>query len=140
MTLAEATLTLGDYGVIGGMLLMFCGAITTLTLFTARMQARRIEVVEKRTDGQLIDVHHKFDGQVGDLAERVDTRFLRIDRDKADKHEWAREIASARAKMDNLSTQMARMESKLDANFGVAAMVGKLVDELVKHREVRTDG
>lgn len=74
------TLTLGDYGVIGGMLLAFCGAIT----FTARAQTRRIEVVELqvvskvshddwvRVMGSLQNRQEQMSGQLSELIGKVD--------------------------------------------------------------------
>ncbi len=112
--LAEVTLTIADWGVLGTMLLALGGAITTLVLFTSRSQTRRIEVVEEQAR-QLV-------------------------KDKTDKHEWARELHASRERMDEVSTAITQIGSKLDANFGVAAVAAQIVDELRQLREAQTNG
>lgn len=108
MTLAAVTLQLGDYAVMGGMLAGTATVTTVLMLANVKGLGRRVDVVE---------------GRVADVEKR-----------KADKFEWARENLLARRKMDAVATQLAGLDAKLDASVGVAANVGRLVEELSRWR------
>ena len=130
--MAAISLGLGDYAVIGGMLIALGGLMTTVMMSNVKTLATRIERAETQID-------------------RVDDRVAKVEKAKADKHEWARETLLARSKMEKLSGQIGRVDAKLDANFGIAASVRQLADEIVRLgqakaaelarlREVKTDG
>jgi len=107
--IADITLSLSDYGVLGGMLTAATAVLATLLLAQAKGQNRRIDVVE---------------ASVRDL-----------EKNKADKHEWAREALVTRNKLDDVNRAMARIEGKIDTSFGVAAAVSRIAEELKKSRE-----
>ena len=115
--LATVSLTLGDYAVIGGMLMV----MTTTLLFNLKTLTRRVEVVETRI------------GQVEN--DRVE-----IERHKVDKVEWARETMNARKEIGQLAGGMRRVEGKLDVNFGMSAAITGLTAELAKQRESAGNG
>ena len=104
MTLAAVTLGLQDYAVIGGMMM----AANVIVLAYLRSLSSRVD--------------------------RVETRVAAVEKDKVDKHDWAREVVLTRGKMDRVSGQIATLDGKFDATVGVAANVGRLVDELAKRR------
>jgi DNA polymerase II large subunit len=114
VSLAAVTLELGDYAALGTMLAVATSVPAMLLLANVKGLSRRIDVVEDR---------------VG-----------KTEKGKADKHEWARETILARDKMEQLSGQLQRLEAKLDANFGVAANIARLVDEMGKWREAKPHG
>lgn len=114
VSLAAVTLELGDYAMLGTMIVVTAGLTTTLLLANIKGLARRIDVVEDRVAS--------------------------IEKSKADKHEWARETLQARHKMEKLSAQVERVDAKLDGNFGVAANIARLVDEMTKWREANAHG
>ena len=112
MMLGEMALGLGDYGLIATMLGGVTGVVVVLVQGNIKALAGRIDRVEDRVD--------------------------QIQKGKADKHEWARETLLARGKMGDLAAQISRVDAKLDANFGIAANIGRLVEELVRMREGTT--
>lgn len=114
MSLAAVTLQLGDYAVMGSMLAGTAGITTVLMLANFKGLGRRVDVVE---------------GRVAEVENR-----------KADKFEWARETLLARGKMDAVANQVAGLDAKLDATVGLAAGVGRLVDELGRWREEHPRG
>lgn len=114
--LAEMALGLGDYGLIAGMLVGVTSVVVLLVQGNIKALTGMITTLGGRVD-------------------RVEDQIKEVSKAKADKHEWARETLLARTKMEKLGAQIERLDAKLDANFGIAANVGRLADELVKLRE-----
>jgi len=103
--ISAISLGLGDYGVIGGMM----AGVTGILLANVRLLGKRIDTIEAR---------------VGEM-----------DKGKADKLDWARETMMARGKMARVGEQIAKLDGKLDANFGLGAVITRLTEELAKRRE-----
>ena len=102
--IAEITLSLSDFAVIGTMV----GVVATAMLLILRVMVDRVEKVEVRVE---------------DLQKR-----------KTDKHEWAREMLNAREKLETLLTEMAKISGKIDAQFGIASSIDELVDVMKKSK------
>lgn len=129
--MAEATLSLGDYGAIGAMFAAVAGITTTLLIANIRGLGQRIDVIEHRVA--------KVERYKAD-AEALTQGLRELAKGKADKHEFGRENILARDKMGELGQQLARLDAKLDANFGIAAAVNRLADEFGKNREAQSHG
>lgn len=109
MILAAMALELGDYAVIGGMLVAIATITTKLMSFYLKSLNERITVVE--------------------------TRVREVEDKKVDKRDWLRDLISTRSKIDKVSEQIAGVHSKLDAEFGIAAAMNRLADSVGKMTE-----
>ena len=98
-------LTLGDYSILA---LLFGGPLT-LQVFVLKGLHRRVDVVESR---------------VRDLEK---SKLGRID--------WLREVGTTRRKMDALAEQLAAIGGRLDAEFGMRAVLGRLADAMTRLAE-----
>ena len=103
------TLAVRDFVVIAGLMAAFVGVPIALVVANIRALTRRLEIVEGRVTA--------------------------IEKEKADKSSWAREVILARNRMDQVATQLTRLEAKADQNWGVAAAMHGLVEEIRKMRE-----
>lgn len=114
--IATVSLSLSDFAVIGGMLL----AMTTALLFNIKTLNRRVEAVEQHAR---------------DVNDKVEERSRELEDKKVDKKDWLRVTLSTRQKVDHLGEQLLKIESKLDADFGMSAAVNRLADGVIKAME-----
>lgn len=68
-------------------------------------------------------------------VEQIETRVAQVERTKTDKHDWAREAAVTRNKLDQLGTQIAALTGKIEATFGIGAAISRLAEEMARTRK-----
>lgn len=117
LCLAEVTLSLGDYGALGGMFATVVGIATTLLIVNIRGLGQRIDVIEHRVA--------KVEKCKADAADVL--RLEDVQKDKADRRDWLRESVSTRLKVERVGEQVTALHSKLDAEFSMATVMAQLV-------------
>ncbi len=114
---------IGLVSLLGGL----AQALLMLQLRTMRSEARqRSDGVEK----QLLEFKKEFETRISRLEDRTDERLREVERDKLDVREWVRVSTSSREKMDQIITGLARLDARIDAEFGVASSIDRLAETL----------
>ena len=120
MILSAVALELGDFAVIGALLL----GSTSLVLFGVKMVARNLEKVETRVEAV------EKDKASGRRMQVVEVKVEGLEDKKVNQGEWLRESRSTRAKIDHVGEQVSEMSGKLDAQMGIGAGINRLAENL----------
>lgn len=107
--LAAIALELGDYAVIGGMILMCLSLPMTLMIYNLRVLSRRIELVEER-------------------IEKVGTT-------RVGHEQWLRIVASQQNRLNAMATQLSELGGKLDASFSIGTGLNRVASAIEKQQE-----
>ena len=110
---ASVTLTWGDLGAVALMMVTVAGAICTWL---------RQVVTESR----------EFRKAFEQRLEKVEEAVQRLVDDKADKDDFLRESMNARKVMGGIAEKVVRIESRLEAEFGMGAAMERVADCLTR--------
>lgn len=107
----------GDYLAIAGLLAAFLGLPGMILIGLVRG-------LSKSLDAAITRVHERID--------QVDQKVAALDGAKIDRKDFLREVIGSRQKLDRVSEQIAGINGRLDAEFGVGAAINNLAGHVGK--------
>ncbi|MEK6675563.1 MAG: hypothetical protein AABZ47_07905 [Planctomycetota bacterium] len=76
--------------------------------------------------------------KIGDEQRRQDARLTSLEKDKVDRVDWAREVLRSSERLDRVSEAIAKIDGKLDANYGMTGAVNRLAEVMARKQGAPT--
>lgn len=73
-----------------------------------------------------------FHGLIGRRIDDHEVRLRVVEEEKIDKNDWLRAEFATRQKVDKVSEKITALQARIESEFGMAAAVNRLADEITK--------
>lgn len=108
-------MTAGDYWALAGMLAGFVGLPGSIIIMMLSRMSSQQDLFRSETRAEL---------------KAMDGRMNELERTKVGKQDWLREAVSTREKVDKVAECVARIDSRLEGEFGTSAAMNRLAESV----------